>query len=978
MWRRNQPQRRRGFSATIDTTATTKTALYYTLQHTNDCEQYLPHAVIHTPPTRVGSTASCDSSTTTTTALYYANAPSSSSLSYEEYHVASHSHQEEATGTTATASRATPSSWTTTSLSGLPEVVAVGPTIARANARTSRSRTTTTATTKSSTPKKTRRMTTGTTRRKTASKTSASSTQAQQLQQQPVVLRQLQARTSPTPKTTTTTTPSLSSTHIATTPTATTQTPHTATTTTTTATAPTTPQQSLLQKKLPSRTFATTTTASSSTTRTTTTSNNNRNNKKKYKNRFLTREEEVQYVYDLRSMRAAIRIRDDLVTKTQAAAADGNDKNNNNNIHDKDEFGGRGGRRSDVSLHHHHTNAPKQYHHHHQDDGNDLSSVSELEWARAFVEAERQNQTVAMQQQLQQTQEEKDGSLPPNVPISDRQAIRRLRWVMSQGQAARTALCTANVGLVTSLAKKHYQSFKQATEWGCASLGTILTVSDFIQEGNLGLMEAAERFCPERGVRFSTYAVYWIRQRICRSANEVGRPIRLPAHVHGLLSKVRRARMELLYEQQRQQEQHQTQGLLSLGSAQQQQEHELPTEEADPGRGGGGGSLSLTSTSPPSSSATTSLLTSASTTTSSSEATPSFMEQLAQRVGVTEERLRLYQDSSRNVVSLEAPLLYSNHRQQQGHLSSSASSSSSSSSSSGGGGGGGGGRGGGRGAKASGGGETVQTLGDLVASDAPTPEEEAQYDAMRQDVWHVMATELTPVERQVILHRFGFLEGPLPPARGGGGGGGGSTVADTARALNLSRDRVRLVEARALNKLRHPQKNYRLRNYLEEFRPPAMTSTTHTTRRREVSSSSSSFSVPSSLSSYFYKHAAIDAPSSNTHSSQWSSSATAEAQSYRSQERLSASVSATSDSGDINNDQGRRRDIVATATSSSSTTTTTSPPSINNRTPSRSTTINTDEANQASHHQTQQSHSSRETLSSSSSSSYVSDRLWFF
>jgi len=70
---------------------------------------------------------------------------------------------------------------------------------------------------------------------------------------------------------------------------------------------------------------------------------------------------------------------------------------------------------------------------------------------------------------------------------------------------------------------------KQATEAG-GGVGTILTLQDMIQEGNLGLMKAAERFEPERGFRFSTYATYWIRQRILRCISDTSRVIRLPAH----------------------------------------------------------------------------------------------------------------------------------------------------------------------------------------------------------------------------------------------------------------------------------------------------------------------------------------------------------------------------------------------------------------------------------------------------------------
>ncbi len=105
-------------------------------------------------------------------------------------------------------------------------------------------------------------------------------------------------------------------------------------------------------------------------------------------------------------------------------------------------------------------------------------------------------------------------------------SVLKLRGVIQDGQQARTVLVSSNVGLVTSIAKRHYYALKQAT----GGVGTILTLQDMIQEGNLGLMKAAERFEPERGFKFSTYATYWIRQRILQSISDCSRVIRLPAH----------------------------------------------------------------------------------------------------------------------------------------------------------------------------------------------------------------------------------------------------------------------------------------------------------------------------------------------------------------------------------------------------------------------------------------------------------------
>jgi len=90
----------------------------------------------------------------------------------------------------------------------------------------------------------------------------------------------------------------------------------------------------------------------------------------------------------------------------------------------------------------------------------------------------------------------------------------------------------SNVGLVTQVAKKYSTALQKTyrDNGGFDNIGTILTLSDLIQEGNLGLMEAAERFEGERGFRFATYAVHWVRSRILRCIADNSRVIRLPAH----------------------------------------------------------------------------------------------------------------------------------------------------------------------------------------------------------------------------------------------------------------------------------------------------------------------------------------------------------------------------------------------------------------------------------------------------------------
>ena len=204
--------------------------------------------------------------------------------------------------------------------------------------------------------------------------------------------------------------------------------------------------------------------------------NNNYNNKGPH-NDLLSKEEEVMYSYRLRTLRTAIRIRDELVIQQKEARGiiSGSGSNNNNKTNK-------------------YTNEQQQQ----------PLIVSDAAWAAAC------------------------GTTP-----------RELRRWLEEGREAREILVAANVGLVTSVAQKHYRKLQAASRGA-----TILTLQDMMQEGNLGLLKAAERFEPERGFRFSTYATYWIRQRISRSINDSSRVIRLPAHVHGTLNRLHRLRAQ--------------------------------------------------------------------------------------------------------------------------------------------------------------------------------------------------------------------------------------------------------------------------------------------------------------------------------------------------------------------------------------------------------------------------------------------------
>lgn len=118
---------------------------------------------------------------------------------------------------------------------------------------------------------------------------------------------------------------------------------------------------------------------------------------------------------------------------------------------------------------------------------------------------------------------------------------------MTQGQEARTKLITGNIGLVTMIAKRYYNLLGVGNaRGGRAGSGmgggrggggtdATLKLEDLIQEGYIGIMDAAERFDPDKGFRFSTYGSHWVRQRILRSISESSRIIRLPVHVQTMV-----------------------------------------------------------------------------------------------------------------------------------------------------------------------------------------------------------------------------------------------------------------------------------------------------------------------------------------------------------------------------------------------------------------------------------------------------------
>ena len=260
------------------------------------------------------------------------------------------------------------------------------------------------------------------------------------------------------------------------------------------------------------------------------------------------------------------------------------------------------------------------------------------------------------------------------VPLLSGEEEQDIAQRMADGdEEAKKQLAEANLRLVVSVAKRY--------------VGRGMQFLDLIQEGNLGLIKAVDKFDYRKGFKFSTYATWWIRQAITRAIADQARTIRIPVHMVETINKLVRVNRQLL--------------------------QELGREPRN--------------------------------------------DEIAKAMGISEEKVREIIKIAQEPVSLETPL----------------------------------------------GEEEDSHLGDFIADDdAPAPDSMATYAMLKKQLNEVLST-LTPREEKVLRLRFGLDDGKT------------RTLEDVGKEFNVTRERIRQIEAKALRKLRHPSRSKRLKDYLD-------------------------------------------------------------------------------------------------------------------------------------------------------------------